>query len=242
MDISVYIVDDSRLARAELRRMVSSINGFEIIGEAENAEIAISGIPDLSPDIILLDIQMPGKNGFELLEALDQVPQVIFVTAYNQYAVKAFEVNALDYLTKPVDSTRLEIALQKAQKTISEESETVEQERELMSEDARVFVKDGEKCWFVRLGDISLFEADGNYTQLFFNNDKPRINKSLTYLEERLDEATFFRANRSQMINLKHIDRVDPWFSKSIKITLINGMEIELSRRQTQLFKEIMSF
>jgi two-component system LytT family response regulator len=222
--------------------MVSSINGFEIIGEAENAEIAISGIPDLSPDIILLDIQMPGKNGFELLEALDQVPQVIFVTAYNQYAVKAFEVNALDYLTKPVDSTRLEIALQKAQKTISEESETVEQERELMSEDARVFVKDGEKCWFVRLGDISLFEADGNYTQLFFNNDKPRINKSLTYLEERLDEATFFRANRSQMINLKHIDRVDPWFSKSIKITLINGMEIELSRRQTQLFKEIMSF
>lgn len=168
MDISVYIVDDSRLARAELRRMVSSINGFEIIGEAENAEIAISGIPDLSPDIILLDIQMPGKNGFELLEALDQVPQVIFVTAYNQYAVKAFEVNALDYLTKPVDSTRLEIALQKAQKTISEESETVEQERELMSEDARVFVKDGEKCWFVRLGDISLFEADGNYTQLFF--------------------------------------------------------------------------
>jgi two-component system LytT family response regulator len=177
-----------------------------------------------------------------LLEALDQVPQVIFVTAYNQYAVKAFEVNALDYLTKPVDSTRLEIALQKAQKTISEESETVEQERELMSEDARVFVKDGEKCWFVRLGDISLFEADGNYTQLFFNNDKPRINKSLTYLEERLDEATFFRANRSQMINLKHIDRVDPWFSKSIKITLINGMEIELSRRQTQLFKEIMSF
>lgn len=242
MEMNVFIVDDSRLARNELHRIIETVPGYNVIGEAENADKAIAEIMELSPDILLLDIQMPGKDGFELLESLDEVPHVIFVTAYNEYAVKAFEVNALDYLTKPVDSGRLIKALHKASAVITSEADSGKKEREIMTEDSRVFVKDGEQCWFVRLGDISLFEADGNYTQIFFSDDKPRINKSLTYLEERLDSSVFFRANRSQMINLKHIKQVDPWFSKSIKITLENGKEIELSRRQTQLFKEIMSF
>jgi two-component system LytT family response regulator len=103
-------------------------------------------------------------------------------------------------------------------------------------------VKDGEKCWFVRVGDINLFESEGNYTKIHFKDEKPLIHKSLTYLEERLDDDLFFRVNRSQMINLKKIGKVDPWFSNTIKITLSNGREVEVSRRQTRQFRDKMSF
>jgi two-component system LytT family response regulator len=236
--MKTYIIDDSRLARNEVRRLLEKIKDLEIVGEAQNVDEALQGIRSLSPDLLILDVQMPGKDGFDLLNELDQVPQVIFVTAYDEYAVKAFEVNALDYLTKPVDLNRLQTAVDKAKK----QHEQLTHSKGRLSADSRVFVKDGERCWFVRVGDIYLFEADGNYTQIKFDEGAPRINKSLTYLEDRLDPEHFFRVNRSQIINLKKITSVDPWFSKSIKITLNDGTEVEASRRQTQQFRDLMSF
>lgn len=236
--MKTYIVEDSRLARKELKRMLQQIENLEIIGEAGNADEAVKDIENLAPDLILLDIQMPEKNGFDLLNELDQVPQVIFVTAYDEYAVQAFEVNALDYLTKPVDFDRLKKSVQKAKDRYEEYTIT----RGRLSEDSRVFVKDGEKYWFVRVGKISLLKADGNYTTIFFDDESPSINKSLIYMEERLDPKLFFRANRSEIINLKKISSVDPWFSNCIKITMEDGTEIEASRRQSQQFRQIMSF
>lgn len=236
--INVYIVEDSRLARDELKRMLEQINGLEIVGEAAEVDEARREIEKLAPDLLLLDIQMPGKDGFDLLHELEQVPHVIFITAYDEYAVRAFEVNALDYLTKPVDFNRLKEAIKKAKKQV----DNLNLVRGHLTEDSRVFVKDGDRCWFVKLGNITLFEADGNYTTIFFENESPKIHKSLAYLEKRLDSKLFFRVNRSQIINLKKITSVDPWFSNSIRITMEDGTEVDASRRQSQQFKRMMSF
>ena len=236
--LNVVIVDDSRLARAELRRLLKEIEFVTIIGEAANVDQAEDIIKSSDPDLILLDIQMPEKDGFELLEELDSVPYVVFITAYNEYAVKAFEVNALDYLTKPVNPKRLEEALVKVRNSMDE----IHGHESKLHEESRVFVKDGERCWFVRVGDIFLMESNGNYAKVFFDNEHPMIHKSLNYLERRLDPDLFFRANRSQLINLKQIREIDPWFGQSIKIELQNGASVEVSRRQSKKFREKMSF
>lgn len=241
MKIETYIVEDSRLAREELERLCKEIDMLEIVGRSSDADTALPQIEELKPQLLLLDIQLPGNNGFELLEQLDHVPFVIFITAYDEYAVKAFEVNALDYLTKPVNPARLRESVQKIKEKIHERKED-DTTKHVLTEESRVFVKDGEKCWFVRVGDINLFESEGNYTKIHFKDEKPLIHKSLTYLEERLDDDLFFRVNRSQMINLKKIGKVDPWFSNTIKITLSNGREVEVSRRQTRQFRDKMSF
>jgi len=236
--ITVCIIDDSRLARAEMRRLLDDFDDINITGEAAKADQAFEVITDTDPDLLFLDIQMPGKDGFQLLEELDSVPHVIFVTAYNEYAVKAFEVNALDYLTKPVHPERLNEALLKVRNSRMNDA----QSNELLQEDSRVFVKDGERCWFVRVGDIFLIESNGNYAKIYFDNEHPMIQKSLNYLENRLQPDLFFRANRSQLINLKRIEKVDPWFGKSIKIELANGASVEVSRRRSKEFREKLSF
>jgi len=236
--MKALIIEDSRLARKELTHLLESIDGVEVVGEAANAEQALVMIRELEPDLLFLDIEMPGKNGFELLEALDDAPRVIFTTAYNEYAIKAFEVNALDYLQKPLTLERLKGALAKLPKEGSEPRNVGAK----LGEDSRVFVKDGERCWFVRLADIALFEIEGNYTRIYFGEERPLIPKSLNYLEERLDDAVFFRANRQQVINLKAIEKIEPWFSGGLKLALAGGLEVEVSRRQASRFKEMMSF
>lgn len=235
----VAIIDDTRLARQELKFLLEKYSDIEIIGEAENAEKAQELLKRESPDLIFLDIQMPGRNGFELLESLDDVPQVIFVTAYDEFAIKAFEFNALDYLQKPVSQDRLNLALDKVRKTLSTENE---QPKKILAENSQVFVKDNDQCWFVTLKEISLFEILDNYTRIYFKGQKPMIPKTLNYMESRLDPQVFFRANRQQIINLKWIDRVEPWFSGSLRIYLKDGTEVDVSRRQTARFKELMSF
>lgn len=234
----VLIVDDTRLARKELRMLLEDVPELQVVGEAENADTAMELISEKRPDLLFLDIQMPGKTGFELLEALDEVPQVIFTTAYDEFAVKAFEYNALDYLKKPVTRERLELALQKI-----EESPAPPQEgSKLLSEENRVFVKDGEKCWFVPLKEIRLFEIEDSYTRIYFGQEKPMIPKTLNYMESRLDPDVFFRANRQQIVNLKWIEKIEPWFSGTIRLYMKDGTEVEVSRRQTARFKELMSF
>lgn len=242
--MKTLIVDDSRLARNEIKRLLKEFDNVNIVGEASNVDDAIEKITELKPDLIFLDIQMPGKSGFDLLEELETVPEVIFSTAYDEHALKAFEYNALDYLVKPVEKQRLAGAVSKVFDKIKKK----QQEEELISNSDKltindqVFVKDGEKCWFVQLADIRLFEVSGNYTTVYFGDSKPMITRTLNYLESRLDDKTFFRANRQQIINLKWIERIEPWFSGSLRIYLKEGEEIDVSRRQTLKFKEFMSF
>ncbi|MES1221862.1 MAG: LytTR family transcriptional regulator DNA-binding domain-containing protein [Bacteroidota bacterium] len=237
------IIDDERLARAELKKLLQDFPEIEVIDEAANAEEGISKIDSLNPELVFLDIQMPGKTGFDMLSELERAPYVIFTTAYDEYALKAFEVNALDYLLKPVEPKRLADAIQKLHLTEQKENRTnVENvNNSLLSENDQVFVKDGERCWFVKLSDIRLFESVGNYAKVFFGAHKPLILKSLNALEERLDEKTFFRANRKHIVNLRLIEKIEPYFNGGLLIELKGGEKIEVSRRQTVKFKEMMS-
>jgi two-component system, LytTR family, response regulator len=236
------IIDDERLARIELRKMLQDFPEIEIIEEAGNATEGIEKINQLKPDLIFLDIQMPGKTGFEMLSELDATPMVIFTTAYDEYALKAFEVNALDYLLKPIDSKRLFNAIKKLNIPEFKESLVSSTSNDILTENSQVFVKDGERCWFVKLSDIRLFESVGNYAKVFFGNNKPLILKSLNALEERLDPKIFFRTNRKHIVNLRHIEKIEPYFNNGLFIELKGGEKVEVSRRQTIKFKEKMSF
>lgn len=243
MSIRAIIIDDERLARAELRKLLKDFSEIEIIDEAVNAEEALEKIEQLRPDLIFLDIQMPGKTGFDLLSELDRSPQVIFTTAHHEFALKAFEVNALDYLMKPVEPRRLADAIQKLQ---SAELRGGVTEPELantgiLTEHDQVFVKDGERCWFVKLSEIRLFESVGNYARVYFSSNKPLILKSLNALEDRLDNKVFFRTNRKHIVNLRMIEKIEPYFNGGLLLELKGGEKIEVSRRQTLRFKEMMS-
>lgn len=241
--MKAIIIDDERLARAELKKLLQEFPEIEIIDEATNAEEGITKIDALQPDLVFLDIQMPGKTGFDLLSELDRSPHVIFTTAYDEYALKAFEVNALDYLLKPIEPKRLADAINKLHLAEVKESSPIPENynRSLLGEHDQVFVKDGERCWFVKLSDIRLFESVGNYAKVFFGPNKPLILKSLNALEERLDEKVFFRANRKHIVNLRLIEKIEPYFNGGLLIELKGGEKIEVSRRQTVKFKEMMS-
>ncbi len=237
--LKIVLIDDERLARSELKRLLKEFPEVEVIGEAANAEEGIEKIETLNPDLIFLDIQMPGKSGFDMLTELERAPQVIFVTAFDEYALKAFEASALDYLMKPVEPKRLAEALQKVRKE-AEPGQRIH--RTVLGENDQVFVKDGERCWFVKLGDVRVFESVGNYAKVFFGNNKPLILKSLNALEERLDDKIFFRANRKHIINLRMIEKIEPYFNGGLLVDLQGGEKIEVSRRQSVKFKEMMSF
>lgn len=244
MKKTALIIDDERLARNELRKLLVSHPEIEIVGEASNADEAFRLIQELSPEVIFLDIQMPAKTGFELLQELERTPEVIFTTAHDEYAIKAFEVNAFDYLLKPIDPKRLSDAVQKLVMQDDRDGLIGESKMELrgsLGENDQVFVKDGEKCWFVKLSDIRLFESVGNYARVFFGSNKPLILKSLNALEERLDTRIFFRANRKHIVNLRMIERVEPFFNGGLLLEIKGGEKIEVSRRQAVRFKEMMS-
>ena len=240
------IIDDERLARAELRKLLQEFPEVEVVDEASNAEEGVQKIESHNPDLIFLDIQMPGKTGFEMLQELDHSPTVIFTTAYDDYALKAFEVNALDYLLKPIEPKRLADAVEKLKKTHPATNGGIGggvsfSPTNMLGENDQVFVKDGERCWFVRLSEVRLFESVGNYAKVFFGSNKPLILKSLNALEERLDPKIFFRANRKHIVNLHMIDKVESYFNGGLLLELKGGEKIEVSRRQTVKFKEMMS-
>ena len=205
--MKAIIIDDERLARTELKKLLQDFPEVEVVDEAANAEEGITKIEGLHPDLVFLDIQMPGKTGFDMLAQLERSPQVIFTTAYDEFALRAFEVNALDYLLKPIEPKRLADAIQKLHFSENKELKPLTENfnNSILSENDQVFVKDGERCWFVKLSDIRLFESVGNYAKVFFGPNKPLILKSLNALEERLDEKTFFRANRKHIVNLRMI-------------------------------------
>lgn len=238
------VIDDERLAREELKSILSDFSQVEVIGEARNGEEGIEVIADLEPDLIFLDVSMPGMTGFEMLKKLDHIPRVIFVTAYDEYALKAFEVNALDYILKPLDPKRLSVTLDKLKDSDENEFESktpIENiNRKLTAED-RVFIKDGEKCYFVKLSEVRMFESDGNYVKVYFDKSRPLILRSLNSFEERLDPTTFFRANRKFIVNLEWIVGIENWFNGGLQVELKTGDKVEVSRRQAIRFRETFS-
>jgi two-component system LytT family response regulator len=244
--MKTLLVDDERLARNELRRLLAAHEDIEIVGEAVDVEDAIVKVRALKPDLIFLDVQMPGDDGFSLLEQLTApLPSIIFTTAYDEFAVKAFEFNALDYLLKPVDPNRLVAALEKTRardgdSPVAAAGSGVVSSHRLTLED-KVFVREGERCWFVPVKNIRLLESEGNYTRVHFDDQKPQLFRSLTAMEERLDAKSFFRANRKQVINLSWVEDIEPWFSGGLVVKLKGGSKVELSRRQAQDFRERMS-
>ena len=236
--MKAIIVDDERLARQELKTMLAEHKDIEVIAECANAAEAKEKINALKPDVVFLDIQMPGKNGLELAQELNPLPELIFITAHDEYALRAFEVNALDYLLKPVQPQRLAETIQKL---LSKDEEIPQEYRTVLNNDDQVFIKDGERCWFVKLAEVRMFESEGNYVRVLFDNNRPLILRSLNNLEQRLNPTTFFRASRKYIINLKWVENIETWFNGGLIVTLKGGQKIELSRRQSVRLKDMMS-
>ncbi len=237
-NISAVIVEDSRLARLELKELIKNHPEIDLIGEAENVDDALLLIEDKRPQLVFLDVNMPEKDCFDLLETLDEIPIVIFTTAYDEYAIKSFEYNAFDYLLKPISPERFAKSITKLLPVL----ELKDSSEKILTEDSQIFIKEDEQCWMVFIKDIILFEIVGNYTRVYFEDKKPLIYKSLNQLELKLPKALFYRVNRQQIINLKHIKKVNSWFNNKLKMTLSNDLDIEVSRRQSQRFKQDLEF
>lgn len=233
--MKAIIVDDEPPARRELRRLLSEFSWIEVIAEAGNIDQAASLIEALAPALIFLDIQMPGGSGFELLARLEHVPQVIFTTAHDEHAIRAFEVNALDYLLKPIDPRRLGAALSRVIDMPPSGDRVLHATPHRMLE--QLFVRDGQRCWFVPLREVRMIGAEGNYVRLWWGQAQPVLGRALAALEPKLDPTRFFRANRRQIINLDFIESVELGVSGRLHVQLKDGPEVEISRRQARLFK-----
>jgi two-component system LytT family response regulator len=233
--MKAMIIDDEPPARRELRRLLTGFPWVEIIGEAGNVDQAVEMVETLTPELLFLDIQMPGGSGFDVLTRLEDVPQVIFTTAYDEHAVRAFKVDALDYLLKPIEPARLAEALGRVRSTQAARTPRPDAILE------QIFVRDGDRCWFVPLREVRLLSSEGNYIRLSWGKANPLLGRSLAALEQRLDPSRFFRANRRQIINLEFIESVDLGVNGRLHAQLRDGPEVEISRRQARLFKTKMS-
>jgi two-component system, LytTR family, response regulator len=236
--MKAIIIDDERLARQELKNLLAEYKDVEIIAECASAADGKQKIEELKPDVVFLDINMPGKTGLELVEEISALPDVVFVTAYDEHAIRAFELNAFDYLLKPVQPQRLAETIKKLS---LKEGSTGKENTSLLTDTDQVFIKDGEKCWLIKVNDIRLFESEGNYVRVYFDSFKPLILRSLNNLEQRLSEKTFFRASRKHIINLDYIASIETWFNGGLMVKMKDQKEIEISRRQAVRLKEMMS-
>jgi len=237
--MKTIIVDDERLAREEFKLMLSKYPQIEIIGEYKNTVEAEEALITQDVELMFIDIQMPGETGLEFLERIDNAPRTIFVTAYDDHALKAFELNAYDYILKPLDEERLDEVIKK----LDEEDKIPEsvKKAEILKSGDKIFIKDGDRVWFIKVDDIRYFESDGNYVKVFFKDFHPLILRSLNSLNERLDEHLFFRANRKYLINLERIVNIETWFNGGLQVEMDCGTKIEISRRQAIKFKDLFS-
>ncbi|MDT0583408.1 MULTISPECIES: LytTR family DNA-binding domain-containing protein [Alteromonadaceae] len=224
----IAIVDDSRLARLELKQQVLAIGNVEVVAEAANVQDALEILRHNTIDLLLLDIDLPDGDGFDILEQCQEMPQVIFVTAFNEHAIKSFEYNALDYLLKPVRQERLEKALSK-----------VRVQKETLSPEKRIFIKDRDECYFVSVDEIFAFEALGNYTKVYFDKASPCVHRPISAIHERLDHDLFFKASRSWLVNTHFIESIDAMENGSLQVALKNGLKVIISKRQTSEFKRL---
>lgn len=227
--LKIMIIDDERLAREEIKQHLLSYPDFDIVGEAANADDAEKQINQLQPDLLFLDIQMPERSGLELLESLEDVPEVIFTTAYDQYAVKAFELNALDYLVKPIRRERFVQAIEKVHTRFSVKPG--------LAAERTIFIREGERCYFVKVKDIYLVESAGNYARLYVDGKKLYLKRSLNHLEKTLDQKLFFRISRTEIINTNYIKQIQPQAKGRLTVILQTGESLEVSTRQSAAFK-----
>ena len=238
------VVEDSRLAREGLVRMLAAFDEIEVVGQADHPDSALALIQETRPDVIFLDIHMPGATGFDLLAALDYLPRIVFTTAYSEYAIRSFDYNTVDYLLKPISHERLEIAVRKLASTESEsesESDNADAARPPLDINSKIFVKDGERCHLVSLASIRYIESCKNYVRIYFGDDKAYIKKSMNSVEERLPPRHFFRANRQCIVNLQEIAAIEESVSLGYDVTMSDGKTIEISRRNAQELKDLLS-
>jgi two-component system LytT family response regulator len=237
--MKAIVVEDSRLAREGLINMLRGFAGLEVVGEADHPSSALKLIQEVKPDVIFLDIHMPGESGFDLLEKLDYMPRIIFTTAYSEYAIKSFDYHAVDYLLKPISHERLAVAISKLTSGVEQSPKETTPPLDMTSQ---IFIKDGEKCYLVALNDIRYFESCKNYVRIFFNNHNAFVKKSLNQVEERLPAKYFFRANRQYIVNLKAIATIEEGIGDGYEITMSDGKQIDVSRRNANDLKELLSF
>lgn len=239
--IRTLVVDDEPLARERLTGLLFNEPDIEIVGQCRDGEEAITSIVDLSPDLVFLDVQMPHMNGFEVIDAVgnERMPLVIFVTAFDQHALKAFQVRALDYLLKPFDRERFAEALQRARKQIDRE-ETGDLGRRLIAlvkdlrkdhpKTERLVVKSGGRLFFLRADEIDWIEAAGNYVRLHVGNTSHLLRETMNAIEGRLDPEKFFRIHRSRIVNMERIQELQPWLNGEYSVLLRTGTRLTLSR------------
>jgi two-component system LytT family response regulator len=239
--MKTLLVDDEPLARKEMRRLLAAYPWVSIVGEAAHVDEAEARIRELTPELVFLDIEMPGGTGFDVLGRLEIAPpHVVFTTAHDQHAVRAFEVAALDYLLKPIEPERLAAALARLPSSARDET-GASSAPGAVAPLQQLFVRDGARCWFVPLRDVRLLAAEGNYVRVVWGEQQPLLGRSLVALESHLDPAHFFRANRHQIVNLDHVQEVEMGPGGRLVMALRGGPEVELSRRQTRIFRARMA-
>jgi len=231
------IIEDSELARFELKTLLRDYPQVELVGEADSVPAAISLVSKLKPDLILVDIDLPGGSIFDVLDQVELLPALIFTTAFEQHALESFRYNTIDYLLKPVHKNELARALGKIDFLGNVSKDSLQTDTDT---NERVLIKDGEKCWMVKSDEIRLVEAIGNYCRVYFNDNAPMIYRTLSKMEEKLPKRNFVRANRSQLVNLDHIKSSTPLKSGVLNLYLHDGTEVSVSRRQTAKLKELL--
>lgn len=228
------VIEDSRLAREGLIRMLQAFAEIEVIGQAENADAALALIRELRPELLFLDIHMPGASGFELLEQLDYTPRIIFTTAYSEHAIRSFDYHTVDYLLKPISADRLAKAIAK----ISEPSEQDTAAKPPLDMTSRVFIKDGDHCHLVLVESISYIESCKNYVRVYFADKKVFVKKSMNTIDERLPPKHFFRISRQHIVNLQAIAQIAESVGEGYELTMSDGAVLEVSRRNAIVLKE----
>lgn len=249
--MKAIVVEDSRLAREGLVRMLKDYPQLKVVGQADHPSTALTLVNETRPDVIFLDIHMPGGTGFELLEKLNYLPHIIFTTAYSEHAIRSFDFNTVDYLLKPISKERLTVAIHKllartesndAEHTDHSDKEKNQLVKEPLEAHSKILVKDGDHCFLIQLYTIRYIESQKNYVQLFFENNKAFVKKSLNSIEERLPKSLFFRVNRQFIVNLQEIRRIEESISDGYIIRMSDGKELEISRRNAIELKELLSF
>jgi two-component system, LytTR family, response regulator len=236
---NAMIVEDSRLARLELATALDSMGNIRLVAQAADLASARAVLAQQPIDLLFLDINLPDGNGFDLLAELSQAPKVIFTTAFDEFALKAFEQNAVDYLLKPYSVARLQAACDRLlPDSIDRQAAEQQATEQPLTLDSRFYVKDGQQCWLIQLAQVERFEALGNYTRVYFDQYKPMVYRSLSKVEARLPTAFFFRANRSEIVQLSSVCAVDSCSSGGLELTLQSGAKVEVSRRQAGVFRE----
>ncbi len=248
--IRTLIVDDEPLARERVRSLAADQPGLEVVGEASDGNQAVEAILGLQPDLVFLDVQMPGRTGFEVIQEVgaDRMPAVVFVTAYDQYALKAFEVHAVDYLLKPFDRERFEAAVDRARKHFEAadggalKTQLMQLVRDLQpaapAKQDRLVVKSGGRLFFLRTDEIDWIEAAGNYVRIHVGKDAHLLRETMNSIEGRLDQKMFLRIHRSRMVNMERVKELHPWFNGDYAVILRDGTKLMLSRGYRERLQE----